>query len=114
MWPVLFHALPGAFETLYQTAPLDLGEDGFTRARKAIIDERLAQMEDTKTALAMLRETDTRERPRGTWAVGLSWEFGASELEEILECMGGRALATICRMLCEEYRHRSSGVPDLM
>jgi Fanconi-associated nuclease 1 len=25
LWPVLFHPLPGAFETPYQTAPLDLG-----------------------------------------------------------------------------------------
>lgn len=114
MWPVLFHPLPGAFETLYQTAPLDLGEDGFARSRSDVMEARLAEMEDTAAALAMLRETDVRERPRGTWAVGLSWDFGARQLEEILECVGGSAMATVCRMLGEEYRHRSSGVPDLM
>lgn len=114
MWPVLFHPLPGAFETCYQTAPLDLGEDTFARARASMIEERLTQMESTEAALAMLREADKRERERGTWAVGLSWDFGRRELEEILTCMGGHAMALICRMLSEEYRYRASGVPDLM
>lgn len=71
-------------------------------------------MESTDAALALLREADTRERERGTWAVGLSWDFGRRELEEILTCMGGHAVALICRMMCEEYRYRASGVPDLM
>ncbi|CAK9784633.1 hypothetical protein CC85DRAFT_325949 [Cutaneotrichosporon oleaginosum] len=114
MWPVLFHPLPGAFETYYQTAPLDLGEDTFARARASMIEERLTEMESTDAALAMLRETDKRERERGTWAVGLSWDFGQRELEEILTCMGGHAMALICRMLSEEYRYRASGVPDLI
>ncbi|BEJ12459.1 hypothetical protein CspHIS471_0209190 [Cutaneotrichosporon sp. HIS471] len=114
MWPVLFHPLPGAFETYYQTAPLDLGEDTFARARASMIDEHLTKMESTDTALAMLRETDKRERELGTWAVGLSWDFGRRELEEILTCIGGHAMALICRMLSEEYRHRASGVPDLI
>lgn len=114
MWPVLFHPMPGAFETKYQTAPLDLGEDSFARSRRDLIDERIAAMESTEAALEMLRETDERERPRGTWAVGLSWDFGARELREILTCLGGKAMATICLMLSEDYRHRGSGVPDLM
>jgi Fanconi-associated nuclease 1 len=114
MWPVLFHPVPGAFETAYQTAPLDLGEDTFSRARRDMMEARLDEMQDTATALAMLRDTDARERPRGTWAVGLSWEFGAQELQEIAECMGGHALVMVCRMLGEDYRHRASGVPDLM
>lgn len=114
MWPVLFHPMPGAFETRYQTAPLDLGEDTFARARRDFLDARLEAMQSNETALAMLRETDSRERQRGTWAVGVNWDFGARALEEIVTCFGGRALSVICRMLSEEYRHRMSGVPDLM
>ena len=71
-------------------------------------------MSKTKAAIEMLRETDDRERDRQTWAVGVSWEYGKQYLEEVLECLGGRAMAGICRMLAEEYRHRVSGVPDLM
>ncbi|KAL1408877.1 hypothetical protein Q8F55_005691 [Vanrija albida] len=114
MWPVLFHPLPGAFETRYQTAPLDLGEDTFARARRDLVDARLDAMQSNDAALAMLRDADSRERPRGTWAVGVNWDFGARELEEIVTCLGGRALSVICRMLSEEYRHRMSGVPDLI
>lgn len=114
MWPVLFHPVPGAFETAYQTAPLDLGEDSFSRSRRDMMEQRLEEMQDTAAALAMLRETDARERPRATWAVGLNWDYGAVELEEILECMGGQAVSMVCRMLGEDYRHRASGVPDLI
>ncbi|OCF42115.1 fanconi-associated nuclease 1 [Kwoniella heveanensis CBS 569] len=114
MWPILFSPLPGAFETPYQTAPLDLGEDTFAPSRQEAIEVRLEAMSRTSTALSMLKEVDDRERPRGTWAVGVNWDYGATDLEEILECLGGRAVAGVCRMLAEEYRHRCSGVPDLI
>ena len=114
MWPVLFHPMPGAFETPYQTAPLDLGEDTFAPARADILEARLEGMSKTKVALEMLRETDMRERDKGTWAVGLNWEYSREDLEELVQCLGGKALSGICRMLGEEYRHRVSGVPDLM
>ncbi|WVW82586.1 hypothetical protein I302_104597 [Kwoniella bestiolae CBS 10118] len=114
MWPILFSPLPGAFETPYQTAPLDLGEDTFAPSRSAAIEQRLEEMSTTSTALDMLREIDERERVRGTWAVGVNWEYSADDLREILECIGGSAMSGVCRMLAEEYRHRSSGVPDLI
>ena len=31
-----------------------------------------------------------------------------------LQCLGGKSLAFICRVSCEDYTHRSSGVPDLL
>lgn len=115
LWPILFHSLPGAFETAYQTAPLDLGEDTFAPARAELLEARIEAMSrKTSIALEMLRTADDRERPRQTWAVGVNWDYGKEELEEVLECLGGRALGGICRMLAEEYRHRVSGVPDLM
>jgi Fanconi-associated nuclease 1 len=114
LWPVLFHPLPGAFETPYQTAPLDLGEDTFAPARYDLLEARLGLMGSTSEALAMLRDADSRERPNLTWAVGVNWEYGAEDLEELLECIGGRAMSGVCRMLAEEYRHRVSGVPDLI
>jgi Fanconi-associated nuclease 1 len=114
MWPVLFHSLPGAFETPYQTAPLDLGEDTFAPARAELFETLLQKMSKTEVALEMLRETDDRERARVTWAVGINWEYEKKDLEELVECLGGMALSGICRMLGEEYRHRVSGVPDLM
>ena len=114
MWPILFAPLPGAFETPYQTAPLDLGEDTFAPARAESLEVRLGDMAKTSVAMDMLRQADTAERDRGTWAVGVNWEYSKQDLEEILQCIGGKAMSGICRMLGEEYRHRVSGVPDLM
>ena len=114
MWPILFSPLPGAFETSYQTAPLDLGEDTFAPARTELIETLLSEMSSTAKALDMLRTTDNRERPRQTWAVGINWDYDAESLQEVLQCIGGRGMSVICRMLAEEYRHRVSGVPDLL
>ncbi|WWC86489.1 uncharacterized protein L201_001366 [Kwoniella dendrophila CBS 6074] len=114
MWPILFSPLPGAFETPYQTAPLDLGEDTFAPSRAQAIETRLEEMSRTKKALEMLNEVYERERPKGTWAVGVNWEYSSEDLKEILECIGGGAMSGVCRMLAEEYRHRCSGVPDLI
>ncbi|WWC58851.1 uncharacterized protein I303_101396 [Kwoniella dejecticola CBS 10117] len=114
MWPILFLPLPGAFETPYQTAPLDLGEDTFAPSRSEAIEKRLEEMSKTSKALHMLAEVDERERPKATWAVGVNWEYSSEDLKEILECIGGSAMSGVCRMLAEEYRHRCSGVPDLM
>ncbi|TYJ52262.1 hypothetical protein B9479_007136 [Cryptococcus floricola] len=115
LWPVLFHPLPGAFETSYQTAPLDLGEDTFLPSRSALLEARLALIaSSSKKAVELLLEADDRERERATWAVGVNWEYGKEDLVEILQCLGGRGVSGVCRMLAEEYRHRASGVPDLI
>lgn len=80
-----------------------------------ILEERLAAMASSTTAaLEMLREADERERERQTWAVGVNWDYPAEDLKEILMCIGGRGMSVVCRMLAEEYRHRVSGVPDLL
>ncbi len=113
-WPILYTHIPGAFETPYQLAPLDLGDDSFYQSRKEAIEERLEKMQKTKVALEMLREVDERERERGTLAIGVRWDFEREDLVEIVKSMGGKSLAVICRMFCEEYGQRASGVPDLM
>lgn len=71
-------------------------------------------MRKTSECMTMLIETDTRERPNQTLAVGVDWSFERADLLEIVQCIGGRALSVICRMFCEEYGFRASGVPDLM
>ncbi|KDQ19745.1 hypothetical protein BOTBODRAFT_125157 [Botryobasidium botryosum FD-172 SS1] len=116
-WSVLFAPVPGAFETPYQTAPLDLAHDTFFSARKNAIDDRLKDIKDGK-ARDILEEIDKRERGEnsgGTWVVGVNWDmFPREDLLEIVDCIGGEPLSVICRLLCEEYGHRRSGVPDLL
>jgi fanconi-associated nuclease 1 len=114
MWDVIFQPIEGAFETPYQSAPLDFNTDAFAISRSAEIRARLSMIEQTDVCLSMLKETDDRERPQKTWAVGCRWDaFSQKDLLEIAECLGGPSLSVVCQIFCEEWEHCSSGLPDL-
>ncbi|SJX63533.1 uncharacterized protein SRS1_14289 [Sporisorium reilianum f. sp. reilianum] len=115
MWDVLFMpGIAGSFETPYQAAPLDLGSDAFAIVRSASIRARLDEIARTG-GLDLIRATDERERARRTWAVGCRWDlFSQQDLLEVAECLGGHAISVLCQMLCEEWDHCSSGMPDLV
>ncbi|KZT57584.1 hypothetical protein CALCODRAFT_452810 [Calocera cornea HHB12733] len=111
---ILYMPVPGAFETKYQTAPLDLSYDTFYASRREAIDLRLAQLRAGQGP-RIIAEVDDRERPNQTWCVGVRWDmFEKSDLVEIAEGLGGDGLAVICQLLCEEYGQRGGGVPDLI
>ncbi|PFH51675.1 hypothetical protein AMATHDRAFT_58424 [Amanita thiersii Skay4041] len=113
-WDVIFADVPGAFETPYQTAPLDLVEDTFYYTRKELIEERIEQIRDGY-AREILEKHDQQHRDRQTFCIGLRWDIcEATDLVEIVECLGGHTLSLICRLFCEDYGGRSSGVPDLV
>lgn len=82
---ILFHTLPGAFETEYQTAPLDLVLDTFYSSRKAMIDQRLSEILAGK-ALEIATKADTQHRPQKTFFVGAQWDtFSTEEILEIVK-----------------------------
>ncbi|CAE6523617.1 unnamed protein product [Rhizoctonia solani] len=115
-WDILFAPIPGAFETPYQSAPLDLVHDSFFGSREEIINARLEELRNTSGAARQIASSVySREREREPWCVGLRWDLFESEedLIEVIECLGGHALAAICRLLAEEYGSRGGGVPDL-
>ncbi|KAH7343716.1 hypothetical protein B0J17DRAFT_643633 [Rhizoctonia solani] len=115
-WDILFAPTPGAFETPYQSAPLDLAHDSFFGSREEIINARLLELRNTADAARQIvKNVYAREREREPWCVGVRWDLfqHEEELIEIVECLGGPALATICRLLAEEYGSRGGGVPDL-
>ncbi|GAA6056318.1 hypothetical protein JCM3770_000667 [Rhodotorula araucariae] len=112
-WDILFAPVDGVFETAYQTAPLDLATDAFAIVRRPAITARLAALA-AGAAPDLVRDTDARERPRGTFAVGTNWErYACDELVQVVECIGGPALAAILTVFVEEYGHRTGGIPDL-
>ncbi|KAL0946548.1 hypothetical protein HGRIS_012753 [Hohenbuehelia grisea] len=113
-WDIIFANIPGAFETPYQTAPLDLGDEIFYYARKDLIEVRLKEIRNG-WAKSIVEKHDTAHREKATWCVGVRWDFcERDDLLEITECLGGETLAVICRLFCESYNERSSGVPDLV
>ncbi|KAJ7502993.1 VRR-NUC domain-containing protein [Mycena galericulata] len=113
-WDIIFAPVPGAFETPWQMGPLDIGDDSFYYARRDRIEKRLADIKDGQ-ARAILEANDERHRENQTCCIGVSWKMcGREELVEIVECLGGEALSSICRLFCEDYGGRNSGVPDLI
>ncbi|KAH7889505.1 hypothetical protein F5I97DRAFT_1844717 [Phlebopus sp. FC_14] len=112
-WDIIFAQIPGAFETPYQTAPLDIAEDSFYYSRKDLIERRLFDIENGEAA-DIIQEVDSVHRASGTWCVGVRWDlFNRQDLIDIVTCIGGKALSVICRVLCEDYAGRTSGGPDL-
>ncbi|KAI0306703.1 hypothetical protein B0F90DRAFT_1814554 [Multifurca ochricompacta] len=92
-WDIIFAAIPGAFETPYQAAPLDIFEDTFYHAREELVEARLDEISEGK-ARDIIQRIDDEHREGGTWCVGVRWDlFLKEDLLEIVE--------------------RGSGVPDL-
>lgn len=84
-WDILFAPIPGAFETPYQTAPLDLWEDSFYFSREEAIRSRISEIE-LGDGVKILKMVDERERPKNTWCIGVKWDkFSQSSLTEIVE-----------------------------
>ena len=48
-----------------------------------------------------------------TCAIGIDWSFELDDLVEVVRCFRGEALATVCKVLAQEYQQRSGGIPDL-
>ncbi|KXX78297.1 Fanconi-associated nuclease 1 [Madurella mycetomatis] len=110
---VLFVYVPNVFQTAYQTCPLDLHTDAFYPARASQINHRLVEIGNGE-AERILREIHEREHDRRTCVVGLNWDFDLEDLAELVNCFDGGALASICKVMAQEYKGRGSGVPDLV
>ncbi|EEP77022.1 conserved hypothetical protein [Uncinocarpus reesii 1704] len=111
-YDMIFTYVPCVFQTPFQTCPLDLHTDSFYSPRISEINHRLAQISNGE-AESILRRVYERESERQTCAIGIDWSFELDDLVEIVGCFRGEALATICRVMAQEYQQRGGGVPDL-
>ena len=112
-YDILFLYIPNVFQTAFQTCPLDLHTDAFYPARASEINHRLVEIANGGAA-RIIREVDGREREKRTCAIGLNWDYNCDDLVELVECFNGSALATICKVMAQEYKARGGGVPDLL
>ena len=111
-YDILFIYIPNVFQSPYQTCPLDLHTDAFYASRASEINHRLVEIANGG-AERIIREVDAREREKQTCVVGLDWAFELDDLIEIASCFDGEALATICKVMAQEYGQRGGGIPDL-
>jgi Fanconi-associated nuclease 1 len=109
---VLFTYIPNVFQTPYQTCPLDLHTDAFYPSRISEINARLNEISNGDAPAIMQRIYDEHHERR-TCVVGLDWSFDIIDLVEIAQCFDGEALATVCKVMAQEYGQRGGGVPDL-
>ncbi|TVY78448.1 Fanconi-associated nuclease 1-like protein [Lachnellula suecica] len=109
---VLFLYIPNVFQTAYQICPLDLHTDAFFPSRASEINHRLVKIANGDAA-DLIRSVNERERERKTCVIGLNWDFELDDLLEIVSCFEGAALATVCKVMAQEYRVRGGGIPDL-
>ncbi|KAI5286031.1 Fanconi-associated nuclease 1, partial [Ascosphaera acerosa] len=111
-YDILFSAVPGVFQTEYQTCPLDLHTDSFYPARMSEINHRLVEISNGE-ARRYIEAVHAAEYERRTCIVGLDWSYELADLQEIAECFPGEALATVCKVLAQDYQQRGGGLPDL-
>lgn len=111
-YDVLFTYVPNVFQTAYQTCPLDLHTDAFFPSRISEVNRRLVEI-GNGAARKLLQEVYHREKEKETCVVGIDWAFEVDDLVEIIDCFGGEALATVCKVMAQEYQQRGGGIPDL-
>ncbi|XP_057526290.1 fanconi-associated nuclease 1 homolog isoform X2 [Amaranthus tricolor] len=112
MWDIIFSDVPDTFRTRFQSAPLDMDSDNFYIARKGIIEHHLQKIHNgmAETILIM-----SWELHYGTLCRGVNWErHSLSELRAAVSCIKGPSLSNLCRLLSQDYRSWSSGMPDLL
>ncbi|KAF5199410.1 Fanconi-associated nuclease 1-like protein [Thalictrum thalictroides] len=111
MWDIIFTDVPDVFPTRFQTAPLDLETDNFYIARKSLIESHLQKIH---SGLAEEILVTTWESHVGTSCRGVNWDrHSLSDLRAAVTCVGGTCLASLCRLLAQDYRSWSRGMPDL-
>ncbi|PVI08223.1 hypothetical protein DM02DRAFT_156188 [Periconia macrospinosa] len=111
-YDIMFIYIPNIFQTQFQTCPLDLHTDAFYPSRISEINSRLNEISNGDAASIMRRVYDEHHERR-TCVVGLDWSFDIDDLLEIADCFDGEALATVCKVMAQEYGQRGGGVPDL-
>ncbi len=75
-WSVIFAPIPGAFETPFQSAPLDLVEDTFFYSRQDLIEARLEEIRSGKAADILERVYDANTN---VMCVGVRWDLFQKE-----------------------------------
>lgn len=91
---------------------MDLHTDSFYPTRASEINHRLVQISNGE-AEEIIREVYRNESEKQTCIIGVDWSFGLGDLVEIVQCFPGEALATVCKVMAQEYQQRGGGIPDL-
>ncbi|KAM9962450.1 hypothetical protein ACTFIR_005358 [Dictyostelium discoideum] len=114
-WDIIFDSnVPHVFQSPFQNSPLDFGSDEFYFTRKESIDNRIKRLEHSNydDLLILLNQSWLHN---GCEARGVNWKSTSLEqLSIISKCLGGKLIAFISRLLTEDFKSFSHGMPDLL
>ncbi|GAB2221999.1 hypothetical protein Droror1_Dr00013196 [Drosera rotundifolia] len=112
IWDIIFADVPNVFRNKFQSAPLDLETDSFYTSRKTLIESHLQKIHDGMAETFLIISWESHQ---GTACRGVNWQrHSLSELRAAVACIGGPCLALLCRLLAQDYRSWSRGMPDLL
>ncbi|KAK5576504.1 hypothetical protein RB653_007648 [Dictyostelium firmibasis] len=113
-WDIIFDSnVPHVFQSPFQNSPLDFGSDEFYFTRKEAIDKRIKRLEHSNhdDLLVLLNNSWLHN---GCEARGVNWKSTTiDQLSIISKCLGGKLIAFISRLLTEDFKSFSHGMPDL-
>ncbi|GAM84845.1 hypothetical protein ANO11243_028470 [Dothideomycetidae sp. 11243] len=112
MSDVIFTYVPNVFQTPFQSCPLDLHSDAFFPARISEINSRLNEIGNGMAERIARRFYDEHEEKK-TCVIGMNWDFEKEHIFSILRSWDPSALATVLKVMAQEYGARGGGVPDL-
>ncbi|XP_047357457.1 fanconi-associated nuclease 1-like isoform X1 [Vespa velutina] len=114
-WEELFNIdIPGAFVTLYQTAPLDLFTKDFYKNRKETIDMKLKLLRsfDPETFSSIVEYNFIlNSHFESMMHVKM---FTSNNIKEIVYCLGTENVIKICERLIHNFTLWKAGFPDLV
>lgn len=117
MYDIIFMpGIPDVFHNPYQGHPLDLHTDEFYLNRKQVIDERLEEISASSVESLQDMAQECWEKHNGETCGMINWErfTGIEQIKGLLSCLGSKFLAGVLKRLCEDVRHCSAGMPDLL
>eukprot|EP01132_Coremiostelium_polycephalum_P002052 gene2052-2530_t len=113
-WDIIFDdSIPLVFQSPFQDAPLDFGSNEFYYQRKSNCDKRLQEIENADgTYIQNILEQSWENN--GYVVRGINWsKYDLEELLNISKCLGGGLISFISKLLLEDFKYFSKGMPDL-
>lgn len=107
-------AVPGAFVSRYQEAPLDLYGSHFYDNRREQIESKLCLMKDlsVEDLSEIMSEDFSQNRHYMSLMHGNLFE-DPNDLKDFVQCLGKNGVLGICERLSKNYNQWKSGFPDL-
>lgn len=114
-WDVIYMSgVPDAFRSAYQALPLDLHSNSFFTSREQSFLEAFKVISESTTQELEERVAAAYNAHFGKAGL-VQWDrFTCTDVQEIVRCLGPHVLSRICELLARQFRHRRSGLPDLL